>query len=47
MSSARFVEPTGLSSRNVASPEDLAKLVLAAAGKPDDQRILDRLPVTR
>jgi D-alanyl-D-alanine endopeptidase (penicillin-binding protein 7) len=34
MSSARFVEPTGLSSRNVASPEDLAKLVLAASGNP-------------
>ena len=32
MSTAHFVEPTGLSSRNVASPEDLAKLVLAAAG---------------
>lgn len=32
MSTARFVEPTGLSSRNVASPEDLARLVLAAAG---------------
>ena len=31
MKSARFVEPTGLSSSNVASPEDLAKLVLAAA----------------
>lgn len=31
MTTARFVEPTGLSSRNVASPEDLAKLVLAAA----------------
>ncbi len=31
MDSARFVEPTGLSSSNVASPEDLAKLVLAAA----------------
>ena len=31
MSTAHFVEPTGLSSRNVASPEDLAKLVLAAA----------------
>ena len=31
MSSARFVEPTGLSSGNVASPRDLAKLVLAAA----------------
>jgi len=34
MTTARFVEPTGLSSRNVASPEDLAKLVLAAAGNP-------------
>ncbi len=32
MTSARFVEPTGLSSRNVASPADLAKLVLASAG---------------
>jgi serine-type D-Ala-D-Ala endopeptidase (penicillin-binding protein 7) len=32
MTSARFVEPTGLSSSNMASPEDLAKLVLAAAG---------------
>ena len=32
MTTARFVEPTGLSSSNVASPEDLARLVLAAAG---------------
>jgi len=32
MTSAHFVEPTGLSSRNVASPADLAKLVLASAG---------------
>ena len=31
MTTTRFVEPTGLSSRNVASPEDLAKLVLATA----------------
>ena len=31
MTSARFVEPTGLSDANVASPEDLAKLVMAAA----------------
>ena len=31
MTSAHFVEPTGLSSGNVASPVDLAKLVLAAA----------------
>jgi len=34
MASARFVEPTGLSSSNVASPEDLAKLVLATAENP-------------
>ncbi len=34
MTTARFVEPTGLSSGNVASPEDLAKLVLAAAENP-------------
>ena len=34
MTTARFVEPTGLSSRNVASPEDLAKLVLAAGENP-------------
>jgi len=31
MTSARFVEPTGLSDADVASPEDLAKLVMAAA----------------
>ena len=31
MKSARFVEPTGLSSSNVSSPVDLAKLVRAAA----------------
>jgi len=30
MTSARFVEPTGLSKDNVASPADLAKLVVAA-----------------
>jgi D-alanyl-D-alanine endopeptidase (penicillin-binding protein 7) len=34
MTTARFVEPTGLSSRNVASPVDLAKLVLATAENP-------------
>jgi D-alanyl-D-alanine endopeptidase (penicillin-binding protein 7) len=34
MTTARFVEPTGLSSRNIASAEDLAKLVLAAAANP-------------
>jgi serine-type D-Ala-D-Ala endopeptidase (penicillin-binding protein 7) len=38
MTTARFVEPTGLSSDNVASPADLAKLVLAAAA---DQTIRD------
>jgi len=31
MASARFVEPTGLSKDNVASPADLAKLVVAAS----------------
>jgi D-alanyl-D-alanine endopeptidase (penicillin-binding protein 7) len=31
MTTAHFVDPTGLSSDNVASPEDLTKLVLAAA----------------
>jgi D-alanyl-D-alanine endopeptidase (penicillin-binding protein 7) len=31
MTSAHFVDPTGLSSENVASPEDLSKLVLAAS----------------
>ncbi len=31
MTTARFVDPTGLSSDNVASPEDLAKLVIAAS----------------
>jgi D-alanyl-D-alanine endopeptidase (penicillin-binding protein 7) len=34
MTKARFVEPTGLSSSNVASPRDLAKLVLAAGNDP-------------
>src|SRR5215472_15175827 len=29
MTSAHFVEPTGLSDENVASPEDLSKLVMA------------------
>jgi len=31
MTTARFVEPTGLSNSNVSSPADLAKLVRAAA----------------
>lgn len=37
MRSTRFVEPTGLSSDNVASSEDLAKLVMAAAESPTIQ----------
>lgn len=31
MSNARFVDPTGLSSKNVASPSDLTRLVIAAS----------------
>jgi D-alanyl-D-alanine endopeptidase (penicillin-binding protein 7) len=31
MVSSHFVDPTGLSSQNVASPEDLSKLVIAAS----------------
>jgi len=34
MRSTRYVEPTGLSSRNVSSPADLAKLVIAAEKHP-------------
>jgi serine-type D-Ala-D-Ala endopeptidase (penicillin-binding protein 7) len=34
MTSASFVDPTGLSSQNVASPEDLSKLVIAASQNP-------------
>ena len=34
MTTAHFVEPTGLSDENVASPEDLSKLVMAAAKVP-------------
>ena len=34
MSSAHFVDPSGLSSQNVASPADLVHLVNAAAGHP-------------
>jgi serine-type D-Ala-D-Ala endopeptidase (penicillin-binding protein 7) len=34
MRSTRYVEPTGLSPGNVASPSDLSKLVLAAAANP-------------
>jgi serine-type D-Ala-D-Ala endopeptidase (penicillin-binding protein 7) len=35
MTNAHFVEPTGLSDENVASPEDLSKLVMAAARVPE------------
>jgi D-alanyl-D-alanine endopeptidase (penicillin-binding protein 7) len=35
MTRTRFVDPAGLSSRNVASPSDLAKLVVYAARNPD------------
>jgi D-alanyl-D-alanine endopeptidase (penicillin-binding protein 7) len=38
MKTARFVEPTGLSSSNVSSPVDLAKLVRAAAANPTVRR---------
>jgi len=38
MTTARFVEPTGLSSSNVSSPVDLAKLVRAAAANPTIRR---------
>jgi D-alanyl-D-alanine endopeptidase (penicillin-binding protein 7) len=34
MTTAHFVDPTGLSGDNVASPEDLSKLVLAASRNP-------------
>jgi D-alanyl-D-alanine endopeptidase (penicillin-binding protein 7) len=38
MTTARFVEPTGLSSSNVSSPVDLAKLVRASAANPTVRR---------
>lgn len=34
MSDSRFVEPTGLSSANVSTPQDLARLVVAAQREP-------------
>lgn len=34
MTKTRFSEPTGLSSKNVASPADLSKLVIAASANP-------------
>ncbi|OZI18044.1 D-alanyl-D-alanine endopeptidase [Bordetella genomosp. 7] len=48
MTSTRFTEPTGLSSRNVSSPRDLARLLRAASQRPlihrystDDQYEVD------
>ena len=38
MSNARFVDPTGLGSGNVASPADLSKLVIAASHEPTIQQ---------
>ena len=38
MSRSHFVEPTGLSSQNVASPQDLSRLVAAAARQPTLRR---------
>ena len=40
MTSAHFVDPTGLSSENVASPEDLSKLVIAASRNPTIREFL-------
>jgi D-alanyl-D-alanine endopeptidase (penicillin-binding protein 7) len=37
MSNTRFLEPTGLSSSNVASPQDLSRLVMAASQNPTIQ----------
>uniref|UniRef100_UPI0028A2C839 D-alanyl-D-alanine endopeptidase n=2 Tax=Achromobacter TaxID=222 RepID=UPI0028A2C839 len=34
MTSTRFIEPTGLSSNNVSSPHDLARLLRAASQRP-------------
>jgi D-alanyl-D-alanine endopeptidase (penicillin-binding protein 7) len=34
MTQSRFVEPTGLSSENIASPRDLVKLLQASASRP-------------
>ena len=38
MTRSHFVEPTGLSSQNVASPQDLSRLVAAAARQPTLRR---------
>jgi D-alanyl-D-alanine endopeptidase (penicillin-binding protein 7) len=37
MRNAHFVDPTGLSNENVASPADLSKLVIAASHEPTIQ----------
>ncbi|MFP3758502.1 D-alanyl-D-alanine carboxypeptidase, partial [Cupriavidus sp. SIMBA_020] len=34
MTSTHFIEPTGLSSNNVSSPHDLARLLRAASQRP-------------
>ena len=48
MKSAHFVDPTGLSSDNVASPVDLSKLVIAASHEPMIQQYsTDRLHAVR
>jgi D-alanyl-D-alanine endopeptidase (penicillin-binding protein 7) len=38
MSGACFVDPTGLSSENIASPSDLSRLVIAASQLPEIQQ---------
>jgi D-alanyl-D-alanine endopeptidase (penicillin-binding protein 7) len=38
MARTRFVDPTGLSERNVSTPADLARLVVAAARNPHIRR---------
>jgi D-alanyl-D-alanine endopeptidase (penicillin-binding protein 7) len=48
MRNAHFVDPTGLSSENVASPADLSKLVIAASHVPTIQQFsTDRMHAVR
>ncbi len=48
MGNARFVDPTGLSSENIASPADLSKLVIAASHEPMIQQFsTDQLHAVR
>ena len=47
MTNSHFVDPTGLSSQNVASPEDLSKLVIAASHNPHHSRVFDRPALCR